>query len=132
MSQTQENRGDQFVQHFFPAEATAGSIDEVSIFQPAYNAVILAANWIPAAAVTGAATNNFALAVNDLTTATTITTAKTYASGTNSVANVSEALTVAAGGVNVAAGDVITFKRSINGTGLASPNGSVRLTYRWR
>lgn len=130
MSQTQENRGDQFVEHFFPAEATAGSIDEVCVFQFPYNATITAAQWIPAAAVTGAATNNFALAVNNLTAAATVTTAKTYASGTNSVANVAEALTVTGG--TVTAGDVVTFKRSINGTGLASPNGSVRLTYRWR
>ena len=132
MSQTQENRGDQFAQASVPAEATAGNADEWPIWQAPYNAVITAANWIPAAAVTGVVTNNFALQVNDLTSATIVSSVKTYANGTNSVANTAEALTVAAGGVNVAAGDVITLKRTVNGTGLASPAGSVRLTYRFR
>lgn len=132
MSQTQENRGDQFAQATIPAEGTAGTADEWCVWQAPYNAVITAAQWIPAAAVTGVATNNFALAINDFTSTTTVSSTKTYANGTNSVANTAEALTVAAAGVNVAAGDVITLKRTVNGTGLASPAGSVRLTYRWR
>lgn len=132
MSQTQENRGDQFVSESVPAEGTAGNADEWPIWQAPYNAVITAVQWIPSLAVTGVVTNNFALAVNDLTSATPISSTKTYANGTNSVANTAEALTVAAGGVNVAAGDVITLKRTVNGTGLASPVGLVRLTYRFR
>ena len=120
MSQTRENRGDQFASESVPAEATAGNADEWPIWQAPYDCTITAANWIPQLAVTGAATNNFALAVNDLTSTTTVSSAKTYASGTNSVANTAEALTVAAGGVNVAAGDVITLKRTVNGSGVST------------
>lgn len=133
MSLTKENRGDQYAFCNVPAEGTAASTDEWPVFQPPFNAVITAVNWIPAAAVTGAATNNFALALNDLTAAAAVTSTKTYANGTNSVANTAEAFTLAtAAGVNVAAGDVITLKRTVNGTGLASPAGAVRITYRWR
>ena len=131
MSLIKENRGDQFAYATVPAEATAGNADEWPVFRVPYNATITDVKWVPAAAVTGVVTNNFALALNDLTAAAAVTTTKTYANGTNSVANTAETFTLTAA-VNVAAGDVLTLKRTVNGTGLASPAGMVQITYRWR
>lgn len=127
-----EMRGDQFASANVPAEGTAGTADEWPVFMAPYNCTITAVSWVPAAAVTGVNTNNFALAVNNLTDGHTVTTAKTYASGTNSVANTAEALTVSGAGATVEVGDVITLKRTINGDGLASPAGHVRITYKLR
>lgn len=132
MSKMNEIRGDQFATCAVPAEATAGSVDEWPVFLAPYDCTITAASWVPAAAVTGDSTNNFILTVNNLTDGNIVTTAKTYATGTDSVANVAEALTVSGAGATVAAGDVITMKRTKTGTGLASPAGLVRLTYKLR
>jgi hypothetical protein len=131
MSQTQENRGDQFYVTRVPAEATAGNTDSWTAWRAPYNATVTGVRWIPDAAVTGAATNNFALALNNITTVGVVATAKTYASGTNSVANTAESYTIGAA-PNVTAGDVIAWVRTVNGTGLASPAGTLEITYRFR
>ena len=127
-----DNPNDMFVDIRIPAEATAGNADEWAVWRAPANCTITAATWIPDVAVTGVVTNNFALAVNNATQAATVTTAKTYANGTNSVALTPEALTVAGAGGTVVANDVITFKRTVNGTGLASPQGALKLTFRLR
>ena len=79
-----------------PAEVTPGNADSFSIWRTPLNAIVTAVRWIPDVAVAGAATNNFALAVNNITTPGVVATAKTYASGTNSVANVAETYTIGA------------------------------------
>lgn len=117
------------------AEATAGNTDTWPLFVAESNMLITAVRWIPGAAVTGAATNNFALQVQDLGAAgsgsAAVTTAKTYASGTNSVAYVPETFTIGAA-PTVAAGDVLALVRTVNGTGLASPRGTVEVQFRYR
>ncbi len=130
ISDTPDN---QFVINPVPAEPTAANAGSWPVWRAPFNAVIVAARWIPAAAVTGVATNNFALTVNNKTTVGAVTAVKTYAAGTNSVASTPESLTLStAAGVNVNTGDVIALDRTVNGTGLASPTGVVELTYRWR
>lgn len=115
-------------------QPTAATTNSWTVWRAPANAVITSARWIPDAAVTGAATNNFALALTNVTASNAVVaTAKTYASGTNSVANTAEALTLSTTtGVNVASGDVIALTRTVNGTGLASPSGMVEITYRIR
>jgi hypothetical protein len=117
-----------------PAQATAGSTNSWTLWRAPANVVVVGARWIPDTAVTGAATNNFALALTNVTASSAaVTTAKTYASGTNSVANTAESLTLStATGVNVSTGDVIALTRTVNGTGLASPSGAVEITFRIR
>lgn len=114
-----------------PAEATAGSTDSWSVWIAPQNATVTVVKWIPDAVVTGAATNNFALALNNITTVGVVATAKTYALATNSVANVAETLTIGAA-PNVSTNDVLAFVRTVNGTGLASPAGFLEITYQTR
>lgn len=117
------------------AQATAGNADAWSVFKAPANATVTSVTWIPDVNVTGANTNNFALQLINKGAAgagtTGITTVKTYASGTNSAAFVGEALTLSstATDLQLAAGDVIAFVRTVNGTGLASPHGQLEVAY---
>jgi hypothetical protein len=131
MPGVQDIPNDQFQTVTIPAEATAGNADSWPCWRAPFNATVQGVRWIPGAAVTGANTNNFALTVNNKTQTLGVTTTKTYASGTNSVANTAESLTLTAN-VAVNAGDVLAFDRTVNGTGLASPAGHLEITYRWR
>lgn len=123
--------GPQTVTANVPGQATAGSTNSWSLWRAPFNATITGVQWIPDVAVTGAATNNFALAVNNITTVGVVAAAKTYANGTNSVANTAEALTIGAA-PNVSTGDVLALVRTVNGTGLASPSGAVQITFQVR
>jgi hypothetical protein len=88
--------------------------------------------------VTGAATNNFAIAAQNKGAAgagtTALTTTKTYDNAINSVAHDAEDLTLTstAADLLVAAGDVVSLVRTINGTGLAQPDGLVEVRFQYR
>lgn len=130
--------GDHIARSYALGQATAGSVDAWPAFKAPKACTITGVTWIPAAAVTGAATNNFALQAKNTgllgAGTTAVTTAKTYASGTNSVALSPEALTLSstAADLNMAAGEVLTLVRTVNGTGLASPHGHIEISYRIR
>lgn len=121
-----------------PAQGTAGSTDTNAVFVADKAMTVTGVKWVPSAAVTGAATNNFALQlINKGATGagtTGVTTAKTYDNAVNSAANVAEALTLSstAADLNLAAGDVLAFVRTINGTGLASPKGLLEIVFKYR
>lgn len=117
-----------------PAEATAVS-DDTWVLGMVPQCTITGVTWIPDAAVTGAATNNFSLAVQNATNSSTaITTTKTYALGTNSVAATAETLTLSAtaANLNCSANDVLVLARVHNSSGLASPAGTIEVTYKLR
>lgn len=125
--------GNQVIRVRIPAEATAGNADKWVIGRAEFDLKVVRVTWIPEAAVNGANTNNFTLAVinagkNGAGT-TAVTTTKTYASGTNSAARVAEAFALHATEANreVSRGDVIVLNRTVNGTGLASPNGVIEV-----
>jgi len=130
--------GPHFSRAYVPGQATAGTADEWPVFRAPGAVKIRAVRWIPAAAVTGAATNNFALQAINRGTAnggsTGVTQTKTYASGTNSAANTPEALTLSAtaADLNLASGEVLALARTINGTGLAMPDGQLEVEYEYR
>ena len=136
--QQSELAGDLVQISTIPAEGTAGTADSFTVMRVQRAIKITAAYWIPNAAVTGAATNNFALGVVNKGAAgsgtTTVTTVKTYGNGTNSAANVGETYTLSstATDLQAAAGDIIALARTVNGTGLASPSGSLVLHYQYR
>lgn len=138
MTTANELAGDLTVRAAVLGQATAGTVDDWAVMRFPTDAVITAVRWIPHAAVTGAATNNFAIqAINKGAAGagtTGVTTAKTYANGTNSAAYVPESLTLSstATDLNVAAGDVLALVRTVNGTGLAMPDGQVEVSYRIR
>lgn len=88
-----------------------------------------------AAAITGAATNNFAISFFNRTTgAGTVAwaTAITYGNGTNATKATPITLTLSstASDLVVAAGDYIAVELSTNGTGLLCPGGLVDLVVR--
>lgn len=120
---------------YVPGQATAGTVDSFPVFVAPQKCLITAAGFVPAAAITGAATNNFALqfinrgAANAGTTG--VTSAKTYDNGVNAAKNVLDALTLSTttSDLRLAAGDVLDLVRTINGTGLAMPDGLVVISY---
>lgn len=134
----EEIAGDLKASAYIPGQATAGSADAWPVFTADRPVTITGVSWVPAAVVTGAATNNFALAAQNRGTAgsstTAVTATKTYASGTNSVAHDIEALTLSStdANLNLATGEVLALVRTVNGTGLAQPGGLVVVTYRYR
>ncbi len=136
--QQSELSGDLKVSTYVLGQATAGNADDWPLLQADRPIKITGVRWIPAAAVTGANTNNFALqAINKGTGGagtTGVTTTKTYASGTNSVAHDSEDLTLSstATDLQLAAGEVLSLVRTVNGTGLAMPDGLVEVRYQHR
>lgn len=120
-----------------PAEGTAGNADTWPVFVAPGKITVTGVRWTPSANVTGANTNNFAFAVQNRGQAgsgtTAVTSTKTYASGTNGVANQAEALTLSgtAANLNAVANDVLSLVRSVNGSGLASPAGLVEIDFRY-
>lgn len=126
----QDIPGDQPIAAYFPGHATAGSAKESAAFRAPFRCVITAVEFIPSAAITGAATNNFTLNVRNRTTAgagAAVPATITFGNGINAVAQAPTALTLSgtASALAVAAGDVITVEKAVNGTGLACPDGTV-------
>jgi len=134
----QDLQGDHVAAAYVPGQATAGTADSWPVFVAPRACTITGIQWVPAAAVAGAATNNFALAAQNAGQAgagtTALTTTKTYASGTDSVANDAEDLTLTAttADLDLASGDVVKLVRTVNGTGLAMPDGLVRVLFKFR
>lgn len=135
----QDIPGNHTVRAYIPGQATAGTVDSWPVFTPQQKITVTGVRWVPAATVTGAATNNFALALQnrgsvDGTGTTAITTTKTYDNAINGVAHKAETLTLSAtaSNLNVDAGATIALIRTVNGTGLAMPDGSVEVDYIYR
>lgn len=107
-----------------------GATGQSVIGEAPFAGTVTRAAYVPAAAITGAATNNRVSAVKNRTGAgagTTVVATLTFASGTNATADDAKELTLSATAADlvVAAGDVLTYDSSINGSGLADPGGKV-------
>jgi hypothetical protein len=115
-----------------PAFATAG---ETPVYRAQANGVVVAAFWVPSAAVSHNATNYCTLALRNRTTGagTALPATRSYAA-TDSVAFVAEAMTLDATLANTqfVAGDVLTAQVTDAGAGLALPAGYLDLHIRWR
>lgn len=115
-----------------PAVATATSTNTTAL-EAQFQGTVTAVTYVPSAAITGAATNNRTVALVNKgasgSGSTTIATL-TFASGTNASANVETAVTLSGTAANlvVAAGDVLQWQSTANGTGLADPGGLARVT----
>ncbi|MEA2703550.1 MAG: hypothetical protein QOD63_1495 [Actinomycetota bacterium] len=117
-------------------QATAGTADEFASIRVPYNATLVAAYWIPKAAVTADATNYATVNVRNRGAAgagTAVAATRSYAA-VNSVAFVAEAMTLSATAANLlfAAGDTISVEKLNTGTGLALPPGSLELHLQYR
>lgn len=133
-----EQPGDHIDSSYVLGQATAGTVDSWPVFRAPGKVKVTGVRWIPSAAVAGAVTNNFALTARNKGTDNTknvaVTTAKTYDNGVNSVANAPESLTLSAtaADLEMAAGEVLILDRTVNGTGLAMPDGQVEVSYQYR
>ncbi len=135
--QFKELRGDIVIPIAVPfMPAASSNAGGGGVVAPA-NLTIRSAAMIWSAAITGAATNNFAVAFFNRTTgAGTVAwaTAITYGNGTNATKATPVTLTLSstATDLQVAAGDLLAVELSTNGTGLLCPGGVCSVTVRIR
>lgn len=118
------------------AAATAATAESVGVSVP-HRAVLDSAYFIPASAMSGAASNNRKLDVVNKGAAgagTAVAATITYTASVDAVAQAQNALTVSAtaANVNFAEGDVAAVSVGVNGTGLPCPAGTVVLNFKSR
>jgi hypothetical protein len=113
---------------YVPGQATAGTVDEFTGIVAPFSGRITKVQWIPKTAVTANASNYFTLNIRNRGAAgagTTVAWSRAY-SATNSTAFVAETGTNgSATNRRVAKGDNLTIERTVTGTGLAMPAGTV-------
>jgi hypothetical protein len=126
-------QGDHVFEIAVLGQATAGTADEWSGVKIPYDATVVAAKWIPAAAVTADPTNYCNVNLRNRGAAgagTTLPATKSYATG-SSTAFAADDMTLSTD-VDLTAGDVLTVSKTNTGTGLALPDGVVQVHVRWR
>lgn len=116
-----------------PAVSTAGNSDDSVIAQVPFAGTVTAVQYVPEAAITGAATNNRTVSLvnkGQAGTGTTTIATLTFGSGTNATANNEVAVTLSgtAADLVVAEGDTLLWRSVANGTGIADPGGMARVT----
>jgi hypothetical protein len=121
------------IEESVPAVTTAGNSDDSVLAQSPYAGTVTAVQYVPEAAITGAATNNRTVSLvnkGQAGSGTTVVATLTFASGTNATANneVSLTLSSTAADLVVAEGDTLQWRSIANGTGLADPGGIARVT----
>lgn len=117
-----------------PAVSTAGNSDDTVIGQAQFAGTVTGVQYVPEAAITGAATNNRTVSLvnkGQAGSGTTVVATLTFGSGTNATANNEVALTLSATASDlvVADGDTLLWRSIANGTGLADPGGLARITF---
>jgi len=133
--QLKEIGGDIYVPISVPLMAAASSNAGGGGWKAPFKVQIQSATLTWTAAITGAATNNFAISFFNRTTgAGTVAwgTAITYGNGTNAskATPITVTLSSTASDLVVAAGDFIAAELSTNGTGLLCPGGLVNVIVR--
>jgi hypothetical protein len=113
--------------------ATTTTLDEAVIAQAPFAGTVSAVQYVPEAAITGAATNNRTLSLvnkGQAGSASTVIATLTFASGTNATANneVSLTLSATAADLVIAEGDTLLWRSVGNGTGMTDPGGLVRVS----
>lgn len=116
-----------------PAVSTAGNDDDTVLGQAPFDCTVTKVEYVPEAAITGAATNNRTVSLvnkGQAGSGTTTVASLSFASGTNAVANDERAITlsVTAADLNLTAGDTLQWRSIHVGTGIADPGGLVRVT----
>lgn len=118
-----------------PVAASAGTADASGLTVAPFDGTIAAASLIPLTALTGANTDSRTFQVlnrGQAGSGTTVIASKAFTSGVNAPAEDETTLTlsVTAADLVVAAGDVLECKSlHVGSTGLAGPQGLVRLQY---
>ncbi|MEW5658349.1 hypothetical protein ABGT92_23885 [Streptomyces cinereoruber] len=117
-----------------PSVSTAGNDDDTIVTQAPFDCVVTAVEYVPEAAITGAATNHrtFSL-VNKGQAGSGSTTVASLAFDSGSVtasANNEKAIPLSgtAANLTLAAGDTLLWRSIHIGTGITDPGGLVRVT----
>ncbi|MEU9415162.1 hypothetical protein [Streptomyces sp. NPDC048272] len=117
-----------------PAVSTAGNDDDTVVAQAPFDCTVTAVEYIPEAAITGAATNNrtFSL-VNKGQAGSGSTTVASLAFDSGAVtasANNEKAITLSVTPANLvlAAGDTLLWRSIHIGTGITDPGGLLKVT----
>lgn len=123
----------QYVERNVPAVSTAGNSDDTVLGQAPAATTVTAVEYVPEAAITGAATNNRTVSLvnkGQAGSGSTVVATLTFGSGTNATANNEVALTLSATAADLvlAAGDTLLWRSVANGTGLADPGGVAKVT----
>jgi hypothetical protein len=116
-----------------PAVGTAGNDDDTVLGQAQFAGTVTKVEYVPEAAITGAATNNRTISLinkGQAGSGTTVIASLNFASGTNATANNEVVLTlsVTAADLVVAEGDTLLWRSLHIGTGITDPGGVARVT----
>lgn len=116
-----------------PAVSTAGNDDDTVIAQAPFDCTVTAVEYVPEAAITGAATNNRTVSLvnkGQAGSGTTTVATLTFDNGINATANNEKAITLSGTAANLvlAAGDTLQWRSIHVLTGITDPGGLVRVT----
>lgn len=122
----------QIIEQRVPAALAGDATADFTLGVAPQSGAIISVTFIPDAAITGANTNSFTSSVVNKGQAgagTTVAASKAFVSGTNATAFAGTDITVSGTPANldVVQGDVIAWRRTLVGTGLATPAGLVRV-----
>jgi hypothetical protein len=132
MTQESQISGPRYLKIRVPAMAAAGTDNEIAADAAQLSGKITGVLWTPDAAVVANGTNYSVLSVRNRTTGagTALPASRSYIA-TNSVAFVSEAMTLSttASDLLFAIGDVLTVQMLHTASGVLIPAGLVRIAY---
>lgn len=118
---------------FADAPAAAATVAASEAVEAPFDGTVTAVTYTPTATITGVATNNRTIQVvnrGQSGAGSTVVATLTFGAGTNAAAFDETAVPLSGTPANltVAAGDILEFRSSANGTGLADPGGRVAVT----
>lgn len=116
-----------------PAVSTAGNDDDSIVGQAPFACTVTAVEYVPEAAITGAATNNRTVSLinkGQAGSGTTVVASLNFGNGVNAAAADEKAITlsVTAADLVLAAGDTLLWRSLHIGTGITDPGGLIRVT----
>ena len=116
-----------------PAVSTAGNDDDTVLGQAPFDCTVTAVEYVPEAAITGAATNHRTVSLvnkGQAGSGTTTVASLTFDNGVNATAYNERAVTLSATAANLdlSAGDTLQWRSIHVGTGITDPGGVVRVT----
>ncbi|MER7517783.1 hypothetical protein [Streptomyces sp. NPDC126499] len=123
----------QVIERNVPAVSTANASDDTVLGQAPFDCTVTSVQYVPEAAITGAATNHRTVTVVNKGQAgsgsTTVATLS-FDSGVNAAANDERAITLSgtAANLDLTAGDTLQWRSIAVGTGITDPGGVVRVT----
>ena len=116
-----------------PAVGTAGNDADTPVFVAPFDCTVTAVTYVPAATITGAATNNRTLNLRNKAqdgTGTVVVATLNFGNGTNAAAFDEKAITLSgtAANLDLVAGDVLALQSLHIGTGITDPGGLLRVS----